>query len=1167
MNFSVIPNLLAANNYRIIDYTFPSLVPGVSTGFLICLGLIAVSFALGILLANAYRQRDYGWKLGLILSTVLVSTFVILFGDFKLGVDLKGGVILVYGVDEIETKQLQKGTGDADWNMGQLIAVITKRLNPTGLKEIVVRPFGTNEVEIVVPEVDPAEIERIKEIIRTGGVLQFMIVASDVRDVEVLEAARAQAEKPAERLFRAVADADGKQVGYWAKLARDAGDPNTAPFRSLETLQNGYIRDSRTGEILELTPQQKQTFARDQSFLESFLKQRGTSGLDVLMVYDPDFPIRGDDLAFSYTGHDESFRPAIHFTMTTDGSSKMGHVTQENLKRPLAIIFDTELLSAPTIQSKISDQGQITGNFTQEEVDFVVGILKSGSMPVVMQKNPVSENQIGSILGQDTVQQGSRSILIATGAVFAFMIIYYRTAGLIASFALALNLSLTIAIMVALQAPFTLPGLAGLVLTLAMSVDANVLISERMREELAKGATLRMAIRNGFDKALSAIIDGNLTTFLTALVLYTIGTDQIKGFGMTLMLGNITSMFTAIFCARVILEFGERSRWIKSLSMTSFLTNPQIDWVRFFGPAVAGSAILVLIGIVATVARGKGLFDIDLAGGTSVTFILKEPMPVDQVRASLDKVIPNVVDEKTNTKAQYNAYELSLTGGQEKPQTVYKIDSSLEDVEVLKTKVREALRTADGQDLLKTYHVDIGTVEEAPAEAPPTSPSISAPNAPLAPAAKAEPKAEAAKSTPAAAQPEPKAEVKAEPKTEPAAEPKAEPKAETTSEPKAEPKSENGSCGEAEQETAKSESAQPEATKTEPAEAKTAAPEVKAAPAEAKADEKKADPAPDASAASTPPAAAAAPATTTAPPAEQPAPASRFKSIATLNFPNSPISAAALKARIQLSAKAALNQDLVDIDVDNKNWDRKDNSTFENWKVTLPLSTEQSRAILDHLRTDLNSSVVWQTSSQIGGQVPAHTQLQAVGALTVSLLGIVAYVWFRFQRVAWGLAAVAALAHDALVMLTAIALSYWVAGPLGFLGIEEFKISLPVVAAFLTILGYSVNDTIVIFDRLREIRGKNPNVTRQMLNDAVNQTLSRNIILAGITLTVVFILYAFGGPGIHAFSFALLTGVLSGCYTTLVIAAPLLLWLLERSGHPSPAAEKIESRKQSRSVA
>src|SRR5262245_38156364 len=654
MNPSLLPILLAANKYRIIDFDFPTILPGslnLGVAPLIVIGLIIASIVIGIMFANAIRMRDYGWKVGLILSTILVSAFVVLFGEFKLGVDLKGGVILVYEVNELETKELRRGSNENTWDMSQLLAVITKRLNPTGLKEIVVRPFGAKQVEIVVPEVDPQEIENIKRTLRTAGVLQFMIVASE-GDTDLLEAARKQAESefrtersvidPATRKEVTGDEKKERQVGYWAKLVREAGE--TTPFRAFDTVRTGFLRDSRTGELLELTPQQRQLFASSQSAFEVFLKERGTNNVDVLMVYDPDFSIRGDDLAVAYAGHDESFRPAIHFTMRTEGSHKMGYVTQENPHRKLAIIFDQELLSAPEIQSKITDNGQITGNFTQEEVDFIVGILKHGSMPVVMQKNPISENQIGSILGHETIQQGSRSILIAMAVVFAFMVAYYRFSGLVASFALALNLALTVAIMVALQAPFTLPGLAGLVLTLAMSVDANVLISERMREELAKGATLRMAIRNGFDTALSAIVDGNLTTFLTALVLYLIGTDQVKGFGMTLMLGNVTSMFTAIFCARTVFDIGERTRWLKSLSMTSFLTNPRIDWVRFFGPAVVASGVLLLIGIVATVARGKGLFDIDLAGGTSVTFILKQPMPVDQVRERLDQVIPNVID-------------------------------------------------------------------------------------------------------------------------------------------------------------------------------------------------------------------------------------------------------------------------------------------------------------------------------------------------------------------------------------------------------------------------------------------------------------------------------------------------------------------------------------------
>src|SRR3954467_15003994 len=329
MNPSLLPLLLAANKYRLINYDFPQILPDslqISTSTLIVLALIAISITAGIMFAKAVRMRDYGWKVSLILSTILVSTFVVLFGDYKLGVDLKGGVILVYEVNELETAQLRRGAREVSWDMGQLIAVITRRLNPTGLKEIVVRPFGNKQVEIVVPEVDPQEIENIKEKIRTGGVLQFMIVASDERDSdrELAEAARKQSLDKAHALDRAVIDPEtrtevtGKegserQVGYWARLVREKAE--NSPYRSSDVVVHGYLRDARTGEILELTPQEKQAFASpDPSFFDAYLKQRGTPAVDVLMVFDSDFAIRGDDLSpgLTYAGHDEAFRPAIH---------------------------------------------------------------------------------------------------------------------------------------------------------------------------------------------------------------------------------------------------------------------------------------------------------------------------------------------------------------------------------------------------------------------------------------------------------------------------------------------------------------------------------------------------------------------------------------------------------------------------------------------------------------------------------------------------------------------------------------------------------------------------------------------------------------------------------------------------------------------------------------
>jgi SecD/SecF fusion protein len=280
-----------------------------------------------------------------------------------------------------------------------------------------------------------------------------------------------------------------------------------------------------------------------------------------------------------------------------------------------------------------------------------------------------------------------------------------------------------------------------------------------------------------------------------------------------------------------------------------------------------------------------------------------------------------------------------------------------------------------------------------------------------------------------------------------------------------------------------------------------------------------------------------------------------------LKFSKSAISAKALSERLRASASAALNKSLANFDVENPNWDRKDNSAFEEWTAKLPLSQADTQTLVAHLKTQLGDEVVWQTSSKIGGQVSKDTRWRAIGAIGVSLLLILAYIWFRFHEAIWGVAAVVALAHDALVMLGGIAISYWLVGVLGWAQVEEFKISLPVVAAFLTLIGYSVNDTIVIFDRIREIRGKSPDLTPQMINDAVNQTLSRTIITGGLVLMVVVVLYFFGGSGIHAFAFSLVVGVISGSYSTVFIAAPLLLWLL---GKRETATAKMPAREMAK---
>ncbi|MGI9443526.1 MAG: protein translocase subunit SecF, partial [Rubripirellula sp.] len=227
-------------------------------------------------------------------------------------------------------------------------------------------------------------------------------------------------------------------------------------------------------------------------------------------------------------------------------------------------------------------------------------------------------------------------------------------------------------------------------------------------------------------------------------------------------------------------------------------------------------------------------------------------------------------------------------------------------------------------------------------------------------------------------------------------------------------------------------------------------------------------------------------------------------------------------------------------------WEADSQLPFDQWNVVMNLPATEADKVMDALKIDMSQEPVWISSSSVGSRVAEDMIGRAFGALFASLLCIIAYIWFRFQRVIYGFAAVAALLHDVLITLGAIAVSAYVAGALGFLQIDEFKISLTVVAAILTIIGYSLNDTIVVFDRIRETKGMAPKLTGDMINVSINQTLSRTLLTSITTLIVVMLLYWFGGEGIHAFAFALVVGVIAGTYSSIFIASPILLFLIER---------------------
>ena len=227
-------------------------------------------------------------------------------------------------------------------------------------------------------------------------------------------------------------------------------------------------------------------------------------------------------------------------------------------------------------------------------------------------------------------------------------------------------------------------------------------------------------------------------------------------------------------------------------------------------------------------------------------------------------------------------------------------------------------------------------------------------------------------------------------------------------------------------------------------------------------------------------------------------------------------------------------------------WTETSSLKFDNWKVTIPISAVEANKVMESFQTTQDTTPVWISSSAVGSQVAGDMIQRAFGALFASIVCIILYIWFRFQRVIYGFAAVAALIHDVLITLGAIAVSYWLADYLGVLLIDPFKISLTVVAALLTIIGYSLNDTIVVFDRIRETKGKATKLTSEMVNQSINQTLSRTLLTSITTLIVVLLLYLFGGDGIHAFAFALVIGVLVGTYSSIFVASPVLLWLVGR---------------------
>ena len=406
---------------------------------------------------------------------------------------------------ELEIEKLPQDADVLD-ALSRAIEILRNRVDALGVAEPLIARQGERWVVVQLPGVK--NVQAAKEIIGTTALLEF-------RMVDDSQAARDAASK----IYEKVGDpfADGKVSTAAAALL----PPGTALFRGRGS--EFYV----TRDTVPLTG----------ALLDSARVETGDNGL-----------------------------PIVAFKWKPEGGRIFGDLTSANVGKNMAIVLDGVVQSAPVIRGPIrGGSGIIEGNFKMEEARKLAIVLRAGSLPAPLRI--IEERTIGATLGEDSIKAGTRASAIGFGLIILFMMVYYKFSGVIADAALLLNLLFTVALMAYFGATLTLPGIAGLLLTVGMAVDANVLIFERIREELRLGKPARIAVDAGYDKAFSAILDGNLTTLIAALFLFQFGTGPIKGFAVTLTLGLTVSMFTAIVVTRMIFESLMASGQMDSVSV------------------------------------------------------------------------------------------------------------------------------------------------------------------------------------------------------------------------------------------------------------------------------------------------------------------------------------------------------------------------------------------------------------------------------------------------------------------------------------------------------------------------------------------------------------------------------------------------------------------------
>ncbi len=554
-------------------------------------------------------DRYYKWKVLLIIAIVVFSIWKVHPIDQKinLGLDLQGGMQLLLQVDldKVPAEHRQDATD-------RVVEIIRNRIDEFGVREPVITKQGKEQVVVQLPGV--TDRDRAKEIVGKTAHLEFRFVADNPDVIAQADAAAKAAlpPPPVPEVPKVEAPAAVATAGEAVPKAVETTS------ESMAKLAASKLANAKMPEGYE--------------FVDSVKNQ----GAGAKLLLSKESVLSGDHLTNASVGFDQYGQPIVQLQFDTEGAKIFDRVTFQNVGKQLAIVLDGRVHSAPVIRDRIPNgQAQISGSFTSDEASDLSLVLRAGALPAPV--HVIEERTVGPTLGRDSIEKGVKSGLLGAGLVFLFMPIYYMLCGLVANVGLIVYVIMVMGSLAIFHSSLTLPGIAGFILSIGMAVDANVLIYERMREEISTGKTARAAISAGYHRAFAAILDSNITTLITSLLLFLFGTGPIKGFAVTLSFGLIASMFSSLTVTRVVLDFlASRNPNIK-FNMLHLIGTTNIRFLkgRFF--AYGFSVLTLVVGVGSFFLRGHENFGVEFTGGTMIQMQFQKPVETSELRKALTK--------------------------------------------------------------------------------------------------------------------------------------------------------------------------------------------------------------------------------------------------------------------------------------------------------------------------------------------------------------------------------------------------------------------------------------------------------------------------------------------------------------------------------------------------